>query len=104
MIYSAILKLAHDAQAVQGFAAFGLGTGALTVIGIVELSCAVLFLVPPTAALGAVLIAAYLGGAVMAHLVAHFPVPMPIVVGVAAWVGLYLREPRVRALFPLPKQ
>src|SRR3954468_24810389 len=97
MIYSAILKLTHNPQAVQGFTAFGLGTGALTVIGIVELTCVVLYLVPPTAALGAVLIAAYLGGAVMAHLVGHIPLPMPILVGVVAWLGLYLREPRVRA-------
>ena len=103
MIFSAFMKLTHNPQAVQGFAAFGLGTGTLTAIGIVELACVVLFLVPPTAALGAVLLAAYLGGAVMAHLVAHIPVLLPIVFGVAAWLGLYLREPRVRALFPLTR-
>jgi DoxX-like family len=103
MIFSAFLKLTHNPQAVQGFSAFGLGTGALTVIGIVELGCVVLFLVPPTAALGAVLLAAYFGGAVMAHLVMHIPIPIPIVFGVVAWAGLYLREPRVRALFPLTR-
>ena len=103
MAYSAILKLTHNPQAVQGFSALGLGLGALTALGVVELACVVLFLIPPTAALGAVLLAGYFGGAVMAHLVMHIPLPIPIIFGVVAWLALYLREPRVRPLFPLTR-
>jgi hypothetical protein len=76
----------------------------ITPIGIIELACVALYLIPPTAALGAVLIAAYLGGAVLAHMIGGQPVWAPILVAVVAWLGLYLREPRVRALFPLQKQ
>jgi hypothetical protein len=104
MIFSAYWKLTRNPQAVQGLGAIGLGPDALTVIGIVELSCVVLYLIPPTALLGAVLIAAYLGGAVLAHMIMHQPVWAPILTAVVAWLGLYLRDPRVRALFPLQKQ
>ena len=51
--------------------------------------------------LGAILIAAYLGGAIATHLRASEPFFAPFVLGVLAWVGLYLREPRLRDLAPL---
>jgi len=73
-------------------------------IAIAELGCVILYLIPPTAVLGAVLIAAYLGGAVLAHVIGKQPIWAPILTAVVAWLGLYLREPRVRALFPLQKQ
>ena len=104
MIFSAYVKLTHNPQAVQGLGALGLGPDSLTVIGIIELSCVAIYLIPPTAALGAILIAAYLGGAVLAHMIMHQPVWAPVLTAVVAWVGLYLREPRLRALFPLQKQ
>ncbi|TMA21971.1 MAG: DoxX family protein [Deltaproteobacteria bacterium] len=105
MAFSAIMKLRHPPEVVQGFAAMGIDPGLVTVIGIVELACAVLYLIPPTAVLGAILIAAYLGGAVLAHLIAHQSIWWaPVLTAVVAWLGLYLREPRVRALFPLQKR
>ena len=104
MVFSAILKFMHGPQVVEGFAAMGIRPELITVIGIVEVACVVLYLIPPTAVLGAVLIAAYLGGAVLASLIGKQPLAMPILTAVFAWLGLYLREPRVRALFPLQKQ
>jgi len=105
MAFSAIMKLKQPPEVVQGFAAMGIGPGLITIIGIVELSCVVLYLIPPTAVLGAILIAAYLGGAVLAHLIAHQSIWWaPVLTAVVAWLGLYLREPRVRLLFPLHKQ
>jgi len=103
MIFSAIMKLMHSPQVVEGFTAMGVRPELINVFAIVELACVALYLIPPTAVLGAVLIAAYLGGAVLAHLIGRQPVWTPILTAVVAWLGLYLREPRVRALFPLQK-
>lgn len=60
-----------------------------------------LYAVPRTAVLGAVLVTAYLGGAVATHVRAGEPFSIPIVIGVLVWAGLYLRDARIRALVPL---
>ncbi len=75
----------------------------MTVLGVVELACVVLYLIPRTAVLGAVLLTAYLGGAVATHarIGDHFFIP--IIVSGVAWLGLYLREPRLKALLPFSK-
>jgi hypothetical protein len=104
MMFSAILKLMHSPQVVEGFVALGVRPELINVIAIIEIACVVLYVIPPTAVLGAVLIAAYLGGAVLAHMIGRQPVWAPILTAVVAWLGLYLREPRVRALFPLQRQ
>jgi hypothetical protein len=103
LIFSAFMKFSHKPEVVQGFAALGVPENLINVIGIIELAFVALYLIPPTAVLGAVLIAAYLGGAVLAHMIGKQPVWAPILTAVVAWLGLYLREPRVRALFPLQK-
>jgi hypothetical protein len=69
--------------------------------GVVELACVVIYAVPRTAVLGALLTTTYLGGAVATHVRAGEPFIAPVLVGIAAWVGLYLREDRIRALLPL---
>jgi DoxX-like family len=104
MLFSAGMKFLHDPRVVQGFAAMGIREEVINLIAITELGCVVLYLIPPTAVLGAVLIAAYLGGAVLAHVIGKQPIWAPILAAVVAWLGLYLRDPRVRALFPLQKQ
>jgi DoxX-like protein len=74
-------------------------------IGTILLACVALYVFPPTAVLGAILLTGYLGGAVATHvrvgnpLVSH--VLFPTYVGALAWGGLYLRDPRLRALVPL---
>ena len=70
---------------------------------IVEIVCALLYAIPRTAGLGAILLTAYLGGAVATHVRASEPWFIPVIVGVLVWLGLYLRDPRVRALVPLRK-
>ena len=101
MLFSVAMKFSHKPEVVQGFAGLGIREELINVIAVLELSCVALYLIPPTAVLGAVLIAAYLGGAVLAHMIGHQPVWAPVLTAVVAWLGLYLREPRVRALFPL---
>lgn len=101
LVPSALMKLTHQPAAVEGFAKAGYPPGALTAIGVVEVLCTVLFLIPRTATLGGLLVVAYLGGAVNTHVRAGEPFVVPIAVGVMVWLALYLRDPRVRQLFPL---
>lgn len=74
-------------------------------IGILELSCVVLYLIPRTSVFGAVLMMGVLGGAITTHIPAHHPlfshVLFPVYVGLFMWGGLWLRSPQLRDLFPL---
>lgn len=100
---SGIVKLTHNPQIVQDFTGkFGYNEGALSPIGIVEVICVVFYAIPQTAVLGAVLITGYLGGAVATHLRISDPSFIaPLVLGILAWAGLYLRERRLSDLLPL---
>jgi len=103
MVLSAVFKLRGPAEVVQVFTGkFGYPQQTLTIIGVLELSCAVLYAIPQTAVLGAVLMTGYLGGAVATHVRISDPEWVgPAVLGAVAWVGLYLREARLRELLPL---
>jgi hypothetical protein len=79
----------------------GFGANSLTAIGLVELVSAVLFIVPATGPIGAVLLTGYLGGAVCAHVRLGEPFLSPLVIGALAWVGLVLRDPSVLKAIPL---
>jgi hypothetical protein len=68
---------------------------------IVEIICAILYAVPQTAVLGAILLTGYLGGAIATHVRAAEPFWFPIPFAVLIWLGLYLRDARVRALVPI---
>ena len=71
-------------------------------LAIVEIVCAILYLIPQTSVLGAILLTAYLGGAVATHVRINDPLWfVPVIFGIVIWLGLFLREPRVRALVPL---
>jgi hypothetical protein len=74
-------------------------------LGILLLACGLLYALPRTAVLGAILLTAYLGGAVATHLRIASPVFSHVLfgsyIGIFAWLGLWLREPRLRALLPL---
>ena len=75
----------------------------MTWLGIVELACVIIYLIPQTAVFGAVLLTAYLGGATATHARIGDPYFIPIIAGILVWVGIYLREPRLWALAPLRK-
>jgi hypothetical protein len=73
-------------------------------LGLVLLACTVLYVIPSTSVLGAILLTGYLGGAVASHVRVGeglFPVFFPVMVGVLVWLGLYLRDVRLRSLIPL---
>lgn len=104
LIMSAGMKLAHRPEVVEGFGKFGYPESTLLPIGLVELLCVVLYLVPWTRVLGAVLLTGYLGGAIATHVRVGDNVLMPLGMGVLLWLGLYLRIPRLGALLPLRPQ
>jgi len=102
MVASAVIKLMHPPQVVEIFVGkFGYPQDVLSVIGVLELGCAVLYAIPRTAVLGAVLMTGYLGGAVATHVRVNDVFAPPLILGVLAWLGLYLREDRLRSLLPL---
>ncbi len=86
---------------VQGMDHFGWPPAMLQVIGVLELSCVVLYLIPQIAVLGGIILTGYLGGAVATHVRLGEPVYLHIVIGFFIWGGLYLREPRLRKLVPM---
>ena len=75
----------------------------MTMLGIVELACVIIYLVPRTAVLGAVLLTAYLGGATATHARIGDLFIIPIVTAGLVWLGIFLREPRLWSLLPFRK-
>ena len=102
LTFSAVMKFSRSPQVLEGFVGkFGYPEGTLLPIGVVELCCALLYAVPRTSVLGAILVTGYMGGATATHVRVSDPWFMAVLLGVVAWAGLYLREPRLRALLPL---
>jgi len=102
MVMSSAMKLARQPQVIELFVGkFGYPESTLGALAVVELSCAVLYAIPRTAVLGAILMTGYLGGAVATHVRVGEVFAIPLLLGILAWVGLYLRDPRLHALVPL---
>ena len=103
LVFSAVGKLRGQAEVMEMFTGhFGYPQQTLTIIGVLELSCAVLYAIPQTAVLGAILMTGYLGGAVATHVrVSETAWVFAAVLGGLAWLGLYLRDPRLGELLPL---
>lgn len=104
LLFSASMKLTQNEQAVEGFVHFGFPDGVALPIGLVELACTVLYVVPQTAVLGAILLTGYLGGATVTHLRVEEAYFVPIVLGVLLWGGLFLRDARIRVLIPFRRR
>jgi hypothetical protein len=97
LMLSASLKLMHAPAFVATWTGhLGYTETSLTTIGILELACALAYAVPQTSLLGGVLLTGYLGGAIATHVRVGDAFLMPLVLGVLVWLGLYLRNQRVR--------
>ncbi len=95
---SASLKLSHAPQFVATWTdKLGWRESDLTTIGLLELACLAIYAVPRTAFVGAILLSAYLGGAVATHMRVGEPFVVPVILGVLIWAGLVLRDERLRA-------
>lgn len=104
LVFDSVLKLVKPAPVVEGTVRLGYPESVIIPLGIVLLSCTVLYLIPRTSVLGAILLTGYLGGAVATHVrvgQGPFEPIFPTVLGVLLWGGLYLRDVRLRALIPL---
>ncbi|MFL5601688.1 MAG: DoxX family protein, partial [Gemmatimonadaceae bacterium] len=93
------------AVVVTAFEQLGFPISASATIAIIELICVILYLIPRTSVLGAILLTGYLGGAIAVQVRIGAPLfsttLFPIYVALFLWGGLYLRDQRVRALIPL---
>lgn len=98
---SAFMKLKGGPELAQGMAHLGLPESMLLPLAILEIACIVIYLIPATSVLGAILMAGYMGGAICTHWRVGEPFFAQIAIGVLLWLGLYLREERLRALIPL---
>jgi len=105
LTFDTVIKVLKLAPAVQGTTKLGYPASAVLWIGLIELVCLTLYLVPRTSVLGALLLTGYLGGAIATHVRLGSPLLshtlFPIYVALLLWGGLYLRETRLRGLVPL---
>jgi DoxX-like family len=102
MLFSASGKLSGSEELTKDFVEkHGYPATVLVPLAITELACVVLYVVPQTAVLGAILLTGYLGGAVATHVRAQENFAPAVIAGMLVWLALYLREPRLRALTPL---
>jgi hypothetical protein len=100
-LMSAFLKLKGGPELAQGIAHLGIPESMVMPLAIVEISCTVIYLIPPTSVLGAILLSGYIGGAICTHWRVGDPFFVQIALGILVWLGLYLREPRLKELIPL---
>ncbi|HKW24411.1 MAG TPA: DoxX family protein [Terriglobales bacterium] len=102
LLFGGIMKLAGLPSVAQGFAQYGYQARSIPVVGILEVACTVVYLVPRTAVLGAILMTGLLGGAIASNVRINNPAFVaPLILGLPVWGGLYFRDPRLRALIPL---
>lgn len=98
---SGVMKLQQNEEVVKGFADWP--EGVAMPIAIAELVSTLLYVIPQTAVLGAILLTGYLGGATATHVRLGEPIWVPVIMGVVIWLGLFLRDARVRQLAPFRK-
>ena len=104
LLMDGIMKLVKPAIVVETTRQLGYPESTIVGIGIVLLASTVLYIIPRTAILGAILLTGYLGGAVATHVrvdAGLFPILFPVIIAVLVWGGIYLRDERLRALIPL---
>jgi hypothetical protein len=102
LLMSASMKLSRAPQMLEAFTGhLGYSVSTLFPLAVLELVCTALYVLPRTAALGALLLTGYLGGAIATHVRVGDPFLTPLVLGVLVWAGLYLRDARLRELLPV---
>jgi DoxX-like family len=105
LLMDAVGKLVKPAPVIEGTIGLGYQESVIVPLGVVLLVCTILYIVPKTTVLGAILLTGYLGGAVATHVRIANPLfthqLFPVYLGVLIWLGLWLRDARVRNLLPL---
>lgn len=101
LLLDGVMKIVKPAFVVEATVQLGYPESVIVALGVVLVACTVLYLIPRTAVLGAILLTGYLGGAVATHVRVGgplFSILMPVILGAMLWGGLYLRDERVRSL------
>lgn len=105
LLFDSIIKFTNVPAVSEAFTQLGYPISLAPVIGTIELILLILYLIPRTSILGAILFTGHLGGAIASHVRVNDPlfshVLFPIYVGLLLWGGLYLRDEKLRALIPL---
>ena len=105
LLFDSSIKLLQLAPAMEGTIRLGYPASLIRTIGLILLVCTVLYTIPRTSIVGAILLTGYLGGAVASQLRIGEPlishILFPVYFGVLLWAGLFLRDERLRALVPL---
>jgi hypothetical protein len=98
---SGAMKVIHSPEVVQAFTRAGIPEGAILPLGLLELVCVALYLIPETVVLGTLLLTGYLGGAVLANIIGHTDFIHALVIGLLVWAGAWFRVAELRALIPI---
>jgi len=104
LLVDGVMKLIKPAVVVETTMKLGYAESTILPLGLLLIACTIVYLIPRTAVLGAILLTGYLGGAVATHVRAaegSFPIVFPVIFGALIWLGLYLRDTRLQALLPL---
>jgi hypothetical protein len=104
LLFDAIIHFANPQPVIDAFAMLGIPDRLHTAIAVIELGCIVLYAIPRTNVLGAILLTGYLGGATAIAVRADYQWYFSVFIGVLVWAGLYLRDDGVRALMPLRRR
>jgi hypothetical protein len=107
LLFDATVHIMRIPSVVEGFAKAGFPISTAVPLGIIEIVCIILYVIPRTSVLGAILLTGYLGGAVATNVRQQLPmlgyVLAPVYVAIFLWGGLWLRDDRIRALIPLSR-
>ena len=102
LLIDGIMKLVKPPVVVEATVKLGYSETVIVGLGILLLVCTIIYLIPRTAVLGAILLTGYLGGAIATHVRVGdplFTIIFPVILGTMIWGGLYLRHERLRSLF-----
>lgn len=106
MIFDGVIHILKPAAVVEAFAKLGYSLSVSVWLGVLVLCCIALYVLPRTSVLGAILLTGYFGGAVATHVRVgnpFFECIFPVIFGVVAWAGIFLRDPRLGELIPIRK-
>lgn len=101
LVFSASMKFIKPDGFEESLRHLGWTEDQMFTLAFIEIGCTLLYLIPRTSILGALLLTAYLGGASATHVRVGDPIYVPVLLGVMIWLGLFLRDSRVRQLLPI---
>jgi hypothetical protein len=107
LLFDAVAKIMKVAPVLKAAAQLGFSVTQIVWIGVLLLACTLVYAIPRTSVLGAILLTGYLGGATATQVHAMnptFETLFPVIFGMLVWAGMFLRDERLRALIPLQNQ